>query len=173
MTTASMTRAELLTLAAGIDALQQAQNGSGPVTLDCKMNYAVAKTKRLIAAEVEATREAIAPLPAFLAYEQDRIALCRDHADRDENGQPKTTELRGQVVFVMSPENRPAFDAAVASLRIEYAEAIEAQTKRQESIETFLRERIDVELHRVGDAPVPALPAAIYDALFPLFDETE
>jgi hypothetical protein len=173
MTTVSMTRVELLTLAAGIDALQQAQNGSGPVTLDCKTNYAVAKTKRLITAEVEATREVIAPLPAFLAYEQARIALCREHAEKDDAGQAKTTACNGQVSFVMNPEARSVFDAALITLRTEYAEAIEAQTDHQESIGAFLHERLDVEIHRVGDAAVPALAPAIYDALFPLFDETE
>ena len=174
MNSIEITRQELLELLAGIEAVKRAGlDGELPV-IDHHFGYALAKTRRMIAAEVEATLEAISPLPAFVEYERRRLALCEMHAMIDEKGQHATRIDGGRVVYDIHPESRPAFDLALAELRAECRDAIAKQEARTAKIATdgFMRETVPVQVHRVRDAGcIPPLPPAVYDALFPILED--
>ena len=171
---ATMTRQALLELHVALDALRREMPTGEPRAVDHRFNYALAKTRRLIADEVEAIQEAIAPLPAFVEYERARVALCEQYAEKDHVGRPATDTRSGQTVFRMAPETKDEFDRAIEDLRAQHQEAIAAEEERVRTLvaDKFMQEQIAVPIHRVTDPScVPALPPAIYDAIFPLLDE--
>ena len=142
MSQITITRQELLELWHGLPALANLKG--------FKLGYAVARTKAKLKPEIEALDEALKPDTAFQQYEEKRMALCRKYVQKDAQGQPVVSG--NEFVF---GENREAFDAEMAPLQEEYAQAIEDRKKQTEDYVAGLKEPITVEVHQIALEDVP------------------
>jgi hypothetical protein len=115
-----------------------------------KLGYAVARTKAKLKPEVEALDEALKPSLEFRAYEDKRLTLCRQYAQKDINGAPV---IIGKEFFF--GDNKEAFDAALAPIQEEYAEVIADRKKLTDGYVEGLKEPITVEVHQINEADVP------------------
>lgn len=138
----TITRQELLELWHGLPALADLKG--------FKLGYAIARTKAKLKVEVEALEEALKPDATFQKYEEKRIELCRKHVQKDPQGNPV---VQGNE-FVFG-ENRGAFDAEMAPLTAEHAQAIEDRKRQIEGYQAGMKEPITVEVHQVDVADLP------------------
>ena len=136
-----LTNGELFSLLRGLRAVAELRGG--------KFAYAVAKNTDIVGREVRALEAANQPPPAFIAYDQARIDLCKEHAEKGEDGEPVVDGSE----FVIA--DHPTFDAAFAELRGEHAVALDERTKQLAEYRALLAERSDVELHLLDEEHVP------------------
>ncbi len=161
MSDITITRRELLELWHGLPALSNLKG--------FKLGYAIARTKAKLRPEVEALDEALEPDAEFQVYEEKRLALCQKYVQEDGNGNPMIQT--GQFVF---GENRAKFDAEMAPLSEEYAQAIEDRKRQLEDYTAGLKDTITVEVHQVKLEDVPAdVTVGQAEVLFKLIKEEE
>jgi len=138
----TLTRAELLELWHGLPTLANLKG--------FKLGYAIARSKAKLKPEIEALEEALKPAQAFEEYERKRLELCRKYVQKDGQGNPVVSG--NEFVF---GDNREAFDAEMAPLQEEFAEAIENRKQQVEGYLSAMKEQITVEVHRVTEVDVP------------------
>lgn len=152
-----MTNGELYGLAIGCT---QVGNLKG-----IKFAYAVAKTKNLIKPLVEALEEVKKPAENFQKFESERIKLCREHAEKDEKGQPK---IMGGVYVGLGEE----FNTELEKLKEEHKQAIEEREQQMQDYAKLLEEEVDVELHKVKLDEVPEdITGKQLEMLMPMIEE--
>lgn len=127
-------------------AIRQAGEAKAPI----RFTYALGRTKRALQPIVEAIEA------AQQAQHAQYLALCRDHAEVDEAGQPVEVREGGRQGYKIDPAQREAFTAAVAPLNEELAALMAQETTAQ--------------VHRVPLDVVPELTGAVVDALWPMLD---
>lgn len=112
-----------------------------------KLAYAVKKNLRLISAELKDTSEILQQAPENLKeYEKSRLALCEEHAKKDEAGKPVMTD--NEYVF----EDYDAFVAALKPLQDEYAEAL---AEREKEVVALLDTEVAIDLHKIQSDDLP------------------
>lgn len=116
-----------------------------------KFAYAVAKNSRLVAEEIKALQEANKPDEGLLAFDRARVALCVEHAEKDEAGKPKTNGAG----YSIAADRQALFDASLTALREGHAEALERREGQRREFDALLDEDTDVELHRVAEEHLP------------------
>lgn len=128
-----------------------------------RLGYAIARTRAKIKPEVEALEEALNPSAAFVEYEKKRLKICREHARKDDAGEPL---IQGnQFVFV----DREDFETELAPVAAEYAQAIEDREKQIEDYNAGLKELITVEVHQIAETDIPEdVTAQQVGVLYPL-----
>lgn len=114
------------------------------VKANVKFSYAVARNRHLLETEVKSVQEAISPAQEFLIFEQARIALAKDYADKDDSGNPKI--VRNSFVVT---EKLSEFNEKMAALREKHTDAIAAQTAREGDINKLLEEEFVFEPHKI------------------------
>jgi hypothetical protein len=112
--------------------------------------YAVAKTKININPEIVTIKEVIKLPDDFVAYENQRIDLCNQLADKDSSGKP----LLFGGSFVIEA-NRTEFDERLKVLRDKYAEAISNRAKKEPEIEKFLEEEVEAVVSKIDLSDLP------------------
>lgn len=118
--------------------------------------YAVAKTKRTIAVEVESIRETLKPIGPPKEYEKERKALCLEHAKKindDGEAETATDPASGQPYIPM--RDMAAFDKAWEELKEKHAEALEDVEKKQKEQKDFMAQEVEVQVHQVEQSDVP------------------
>jgi len=114
-----------------------------------KFSYAVAKNANLLKAEVEALETSVKPLPAFEAYDTERVELARSHAKKDDQGNP--TIVGNQFII----EDQKAFDKDLEELKSKHKEALEIRQTQLDEYAKLLKEPSEVVLHKITLADVP------------------
>lgn len=138
-----MKKIELLTLWAVFERLQQEKT-------NVKFSYAIAKNKIQMRPEVEALEEARKPSEKFVEYEQKRIALAKELADRDETGKIKAENDR----FIIS-EKMDQFNEKLEVLQKEYKDSIEEREKQIKEYNSILEEEIYIKLYKIKVEHLP------------------
>ena len=110
-----------------------------------KFTYALARNRARLAPAVGAWEQACFPRPPYQEYDARRVEVCREFCLKDEGGAPR---IEGQQ-FIMDPARREEFEAAMAELRREYAEALTDREAQLREAEALLEEPADVELYRL------------------------
>lgn len=130
--------------------LYLAIRAAGEATASVRFTYALGRTRRALLPIVE-TVEA-----AQTATHERYLDLARDHAERDDRGEPISVEEDGRQGYRIDPARREAFQAAVDTLNVELRALMATDTECQ--------------VHRVAIDAVPELTGATVDALWPMLD---
>ena len=157
-----MTKGELLNLYRALDNL-------GNVT-GARMSYGVAKNLSILKPDVDALQKAIDMTDDFKKFEEERVELVKKHAILDEKGNPMIDTTRNE--YVISEENKPAFEKNLAKLRKENSAVIEAREKQVKEFGELLKTEIEPNLHKIQqtDLPESITPAQTFAILPMIFD---
>lgn len=112
--------------------------------------YGIAKNMRLLKDEVGAIQEARMPPEKFQEFERKRIKICRDLADKDDNGQPVVLGIQFKVT-----ENEAELNEKIDALREEYKEAIEEFNEREKEVVKLLKEEVEFDVYKVDFSEFP------------------
>lgn len=113
--------------------------------------YAAAKNSRLVSEEITALQEANKPDEGFMAFDTARVALCVEHAEKDEAGKPKVNGAG----YSIAADRQALFNASLATLREAHAEALECRKEQLKEFEALLDEDTAVKLHQVAVEHLP------------------
>ena len=95
-----------------------------PSIINDKLVYALAKNIRKIKLELEVIREVNKPLDNFSKFEDERIKLCKEHANKDKNGKEIVTNNSYDI------KNKEKFEKDLEKLKEKHKEAIEEREKQ-------------------------------------------
>ena len=119
-----------------------------------KFAWALLRNKKKLLPVVEALEE-LRKAPSVIAeFEEARINLCKEYAEKDENGEPKTKDSS----FVIPPESLETLQSKIGELREQHKDAIEAQRLQFKEIEEVLATPANADLYKV---PLSYLPEQI------------
>lgn len=109
-----------------------------------KFSYCLKRNIDLLLPEVEAIDKAKLSSPEYMEYEQKRIDLVKNYAQKDENGEPivKDNEFQG-VDF-----NNPDFVEKYSKLNKEYEKPLK-------EINELMDQESDVQLYKLNINDVP------------------
>jgi len=143
-------RRKLIALAAALNATDG--------LIGIKFSYAMAKNSSRIASELDDMKSGLKHSKRFKEYEKKRIALCMEHADKDDNGKvverPVAGAKRGTMEFV-GCERNPAFQPALDKLMAEYKDELDRREKLHEDYEDAFDEEIEFDFYMVKLSDVP------------------
>ncbi len=118
-----------------------------------KFGYAVAKNARQVDDVLGDLEKTIEKDDDYKAFDKDRMALCEEHAERDDRGK---VEMDENNQFVMRDVR--AFEAAFADLKKSDAHK-EAVDRHQEKLDVYNKlmreEETDYEPHMISESLVP------------------
>lgn len=135
--------------------------------MEPSFNYAISATLSDAIKISEDIKKALVPTEEFSQLEKDLQGLREKHAEKDEEGKPKTVTFEGgmkQYVIVDAEKPTSPFGKAVAKLQEKYKEAIK---KRDEQLDFITKENEDFEPHKITVDQIPkGLSRAAMDAVF-------
>jgi len=135
-------RAQILNLSKVLEQLKRVQS--------TRFAYAVARNIRLIDNEVESIRQAGAPPPKQIEYEQKRMALVHKHGAKETDGS-LSMESPGNAKIA----NMPQFMTELAALRTEYADTLADAEKREKDMMSMLSEEVEIEAYEIKAEVLP------------------
>jgi uncharacterized protein (DUF3084 family) len=144
-------------------------NGFSNLKTTAKGAYGIAKNKRLLKNEIYSIQEArnnIKLPEALEEYEKERIALCEELSDKNEDGTTvQATDNQGRPVFKIV-EKQKEFQKEMEELGEKYKEALDERQKLEDDFKAFMDEEVDLELHaiKLDDFPNDVSPQQV-DAL--------
>jgi hypothetical protein len=115
-----------------------------------KFSYFVAKNKVLLKDEITALEEAAKPNPKFLEFDEKRVKLASDMADRDENGKPK---VQNNSFTITEKFNK--FREELDALRKKYNQDIIDQEKSVKEFEDILNEDFNYKGTKIDFKNIP------------------
>lgn len=145
--------------------------------------YNIAKCRSLAEVEVnvvnEARKEAKQP-EGMLAFEEKRLKLCEELAEKDEEGNAKKFEVPSQTgekqeMFDITPENRKVLEEKLEELAEgEFKEVFEERDKIEQGFADLLSEEIDMSFPKIKLDDLPQkISAEQILALEPLLEVEE
>lgn len=138
-----------------------------------KFHYLMLKNKKLLEPEIESLQKTNEPPQGKTEFEEKRVKLCKEYAEKDEAGKPKLEDDQfGNKNFVVPDEAKPEFEEKLAVLKEEYKSAFDEFEKQQKDFLDLLEEEVEIELARI---PLSIMPEDIVgtdvELLFDLIDE--
>jgi len=136
-----ITRENLVQLYGALNALSEKE-------MKAKAAYGIAKNKSKVESEVKSIQEAqqkIQPAPEVLEFEEKRINLCKEAANKDDNGEPITIGPRFDIPVGAMPD----FEKKIDELREEYKEALDQKEKNDEEWVELMKEEIEIDIHQI------------------------
>lgn len=112
-----------------------------------RIAYAANKNMRLLKSEVEIFEATRSMSPEMTEYDNLRIALCKSFAQKDEQGNVKTTNENGAVKVVLA--DAIAFEGALAELQKRFADALNEHREKIAKSNALLTEEITLDLYRI------------------------
>ena len=137
------------------DALQRVQ--AEKAKLPVKFAYALSKNLALFKIEIDALQEIQKPSPEFEKYDNERITLCREYCEKEENGNPKTTvnPVTGQGEFVIPADKKEEFTKKLTDLAETHKAAREEQLEKTNEILKMVDEEKEFTVHKVKLSSFP------------------
>jgi len=143
--------------------LQQLWNACSIISgldLHPRLAYAVSRTKKLIADDIDAFVEASKPT---LAYEAAIESLEKDHGIKNEKG--AFVRINGKII----PKDQDKYDQALKELK-----KTTGQKEREEEIEKLFTEEISVKVHMVDIKYFPEnIKGYLMDGLLPMVYDSD
>jgi len=112
-----------------------------------KFSYAIIKNIKLISSEIdsiESTRQLMIT-NKFKEYDKKRSDLIIKYANKDDNGNPILTENNMIII-----QNTKEFNSKLEKLTKEYEVVLNEQNKKDLEFNTFLKEKIEIEIYKIG-----------------------
>lgn len=134
--------------------------------LPAKFSYALVRTKKYIEPEITSFEEAQKPSAEYIAFENERVDLCKKYAKKDESGQPVV--LNG-AKFDMVEETLPEFDAKFLELQEKYKDAIETRNAHIAKLNEILDEEREVTIHQISESELPeSIETSVLEVILPM-----
>lgn len=131
-----------------------------------KFSYGVVKNINIIKPEIEALQKSMEMSEEFQKYEEERIALARKHATKDEKGMPMT-KANSFVIADMEAWKKD-FD----ELNEVNKEIVSAREEQIKEYNKLLEEDITVELYKIKMEDVPQdITTGQLEGIFPIIEE--
>lgn len=119
-----------------------------------KFAYGVSKNISILEREVRSLTEAMKPSPEFSKFEEERVALAKKHAKKDENGKEMTI-IDGDITrYVM--ENEAKFNKEFEVLKKKHKKAIDERKKQSEEFNELLKTESEIDLFKISLEDVPS-----------------
>lgn len=119
-----------------------------------KFAYAVLKNRKKIESQLEEDRpifeKILEPTLGFKEYEEKRIELCKNHSEKDEDGEAITEGDRFKIIDVKT------FNSELESLGKEYEESLSERKKQIEDYNNLMEENIDMDFKKVKFDDLPS-----------------
>lgn len=120
-----------------------------------KLSYAIVKSIRHVENEIKDLEELRKPGEAFQEFERIRIELCKEHSNKEANGQPKIITLpNGAREYDII--DRPSFEKAIEELKAAHKPAIAEQDQKLKDFQKFIDEDVEPRLHKIKFSVVQA-----------------
>lgn len=162
MKTQKIKRQDLVELQRG---LVEAESLSG-----AKFTYAVARNLDILKKEMESIQKVYRAGDDFMKYEEERIEIGKKHADKNEDGSPKTIEADGFENFDV--KDVKAFEKDLDKLQKKYKEVIATREKELADFQKFMEEDVEIDLYTVQSENIPdEINVRIMAAIFPIVEE--
>ena len=138
-----------------------------------KLAYGIVRNKKLLETCIEALNTAKVLPDKYIEYEELRIKMCADFAEKDERGEPKTKFVPKQGnVFDITEEKMEEFEEKMKALRVEWKEAHEEKDKHEEEILSLLEEEVEFDFYQIDIDFFPEeMSPADMEILMPLIKE--
>jgi hypothetical protein len=132
-----------------------------------KFHYLMLKNKKILEPEVESLQKSSTPPEGHIEFNDRRVQLCNQYADKGENGEAKV--INGQFII---QEQKPEFEEKMKELKEEFKEVVETMDKNQEEFQALLQEEIDIEFVKI---PLSLMPEEVLgseiELLFDIVEE--
>lgn len=153
-----MKRLKLVELFQG---LQSVKNLKG-----VKFSYGVAKNINILKPEIEALQKSVEMTEEFQKYEEERIALARNHAVKDEKG----VAMMKDGSFVIA--DMDAWKKDFKEFNEPYKEVIAKRDEQIKEYNKLLEEEVAVELYKIKMEDVPQdITTGQLEGIFPVIEE--
>lgn len=135
-----------------------------------KFSYAMLKNKKAIAEELDAFTKTITPSEEYKKFDVERIKLGKEHAKKDEQGNPITRQSPTGEQYVI--ENMEAFKKAVDDLKEKHKEAVDLREAQLNEFNKLMEEDTKLQFHKVKLSDVPeGVTQGQLDGIFDLIEE--
>lgn len=155
-------------------------NNMGKEKLSPRIALGIARNKAVAEEELKLIQEARSKVvmpEGLLKYDEERIELCKQYAEKDEEGNPKEQEVKNpdtgqkQSIFVFSPENNKELTKAIEKLiENKYKDAFEEKDAIEEEFEDLLNEEIDVSMVKLDIDKLPDLTTEQVKVIEPILE---
>jgi len=152
----------------------------GEEKLSPRIALGIARNKAVAEEELKLIQEARSNVKMpeeLIKYDEERIELCKQYADKDEEGNPKLKEIKNpetgskQEIFVFSSENNKELVKKIEELIEEkYKEAFERKEDIEEEFEDLLNEEIDVSMVKLDIDKLPDLTTEQVKVIEPILE---
>jgi len=115
-----------------------------------KFSYFIAKNKVTMRNEITALEQTNKADEEFQEYENKRIRLARQHADKDDDGSPKVQDSN----FVLTT-NMELFQKEFGELKEKYKDVIIKREKQLTEFEQFLEGDVEFEGMKINFKDIP------------------
>ena len=113
--------------------------------LNTRLAYALHKNKKLLQDEVDAIREVSKPSQSLKDFQDKRIELCKEFADKDTEKKPIIVGTDFKIV-----ERKSEFEEELRLLTEEYKDVIAEQELRNKELNDILKEDVNgFALHKI------------------------
>lgn len=116
-----------------------------------KFHYLILKNKQIIQPEVDNIREIGKTSERYQLFDNKRIKLCNDFAEKDENGQPVIRDNS----FVIIPDKKQEFDSSLDALKLEFKDAIDELENKKKEIDELMEEDIEIPFVKIPLSVIP------------------
>jgi hypothetical protein len=131
--------------------------------------YCVARNISQLKPEIEALQKAHAPTEEFIAYDKERSELAKKHAVKVK-GEPQTKVVNGVQEYVI--EDREKFNKEWDVLKKKHIEVIDKRAKQLKEIEEFLKQEVEIIIHKVSPKYIPeGITANQITGILPMIDD--
>lgn len=108
----------------------------------------------MVAARAEDLDKGKAPSDAYEEYAKAEMELLREHAKKDEKGNPISTQVaNGQQGYQV--EDLKVFETAHALLVTEHQEAVDEHKEKMKVFEELMKEECDLKLVCITEKDLP------------------
>lgn len=114
-----------------------------------KFAYSVIKNKKVIEEEIKILEEVVKPNPEFENYERERITLCENHSEKDENGNAIIIDNKYKII------DQIKFDEELNILKEGYNEFIAERMKQINDYNKMLDEETNIDFSKLNYNDIP------------------
>ena len=119
-------------------------------TDNTKFSYFLIKNIKLIESEIVKLNEIIKPPEDFLAFEKERLLVCKNFAKKDENDQP----IINNDEFLI--ENFEEFNKNLEPVKKKFEQVLMQRQSQIDIYNNMLDEELELELVHVGPDDLPS-----------------
>lgn len=137
-----------------------------------KFNYCVSKNLALLDGELKALKDTLKMSDEYKAFDQKRVDLAKEFAQKDENGKPKLSINPETKESSYLLADQKAFNIAFKKLQEDNQEVVDQRTKQLEDFNLFIEKESTVALYKIKLEDIsPEITTEQMVDIYPLIEE--